>query len=532
MEAIGAVLDRVWSVVAASWLTIAAIVISGVLPRLRASRITRFLAWRTRTAMIVAALLSLACGVIVFLGSGTPVPRTNDDVAHLLLADTLLHGRLANPPHPFWRALVPVLALDHPTYASLYPPGNGVALAFGSIVFSLPIAGLWLCSAAAAAAMVWAARAFLPRAWSTLAGLILAIHPTLTLWSTVYFGGALPLFGGALLVGAVGRLARRPTSRNAILGVIGLLILANTRPWEGLWLAIAMVPLVWRVVPSIVRVSVPAIALLVLGFAAIGFYNHAVTGNAFLLPHALWDRQYQTGANFIWGAPKSQPTFPNEEARIASHGHTSWHARLRERGVLRASLDKLELMADTVTAPEAWPNSGRVLLWLPVLFLPMLRRQRTLLVALAIFLIAPLTTSWWLSRHYVAPAGALVLILYLAAARRACAAAPRRGGWLLAVAMVVIVAMSADAVIDRAHMVQNDPRAELMRSLHSGRHLILVPASLHFMTWNGADLENAPVLWAREIDAQSDAALLRHYTNREVWRLAARDGRLTLERLR
>ncbi|MGN6182583.1 MAG: hypothetical protein ACTHQM_02900, partial [Thermoanaerobaculia bacterium] len=266
--------------------------------------------------------------------------------------------------------------------------------------------------------------------------------------------------------------------------------------------------------------------------AAIGFYNHAVTGNAFLLPHALWDREYQTGANFIWGAPKSQPTFPNEEARIASHGHTSWHARLRERGVLRASLDKIELMADTVTAPEALPNSGRVLLWLPALFVPFLRKRRGLLVAVAIFLIAPLTTSWWLSRHYVAPAGALVLILYLAAARRACAAAPRRGGWLLAVAMVVIVAMSADAVIDRAHMVQNDPRAELMRSLRTGHHLILVPASLHFMTWNGADLENAPVLWAREIDAQSDAALLRHYANREVWRLAARDGRLTLEQLR
>jgi hypothetical protein len=71
-------------------------------------------------------------------------------------------------------------------------------------------------------------------------------------------------------------------------------------------------------------------------------------------------------------------------------------------------------------------------------------------------------------------------------------------------------------------------RREIARRLErmGGQHLILVPPSIRGVAYNGADLEGAPVLWARQIDAASDAALLRHYARRKVWQLVVSNGSL------
>jgi hypothetical protein len=64
-----------------------------------------------------------------------------------------------------------------------------------------------------------------------------------------------------------------------------------------------------------------------------------------------------------------------------------------------------------------------------------------------------------------------------------------------------------------------------------GQHLILVPPSVLGIVYNGADLEGAPVLWARQIDPASDAALLRHYARRRVWQLVVTNGNLAVQPL-
>ena len=47
------------------------------------------------------------------------------------IPDTLRHFRLANPPHPFPQFFETFFVLQEPTFSSIYPVGQGMALALG-----------------------------------------------------------------------------------------------------------------------------------------------------------------------------------------------------------------------------------------------------------------------------------------------------------------------------------------------------------------------------------------------------------------
>jgi hypothetical protein len=53
-------------------------------------------------------------------------------------------------------------------------------------------------------------------------------------WAQSYWGGAVAAMGGALVVGGIKRLMRRPHVSDSLLTGAGLAILANSRPFEGL----------------------------------------------------------------------------------------------------------------------------------------------------------------------------------------------------------------------------------------------------------------------------------------------------------
>src|SRR5580658_4973535 len=100
------------------------------------------LAARTRWCMFALAVMPIVLRFILLPHHPVPTPDIYDEFAHLLVADTLRHLRLANPVHPLHRFFETFFTLQEPSYSSIYPLGNGLAMAFGRAVFGLPWAGV------------------------------------------------------------------------------------------------------------------------------------------------------------------------------------------------------------------------------------------------------------------------------------------------------------------------------------------------------------------------------------------------------
>src|SRR5207245_4533954 len=104
---------------------------------------------------------------------------------------------------------------------------------------------------------------------------------TFSYWTNTYYGGAVAVLGGALVLGALPRIKRQQRVRDALLMGLGLALLANTRPYESLFfcLPIAAVLLIWmfgRSAPplllSLRRVLLPLSLVLAITVGAMGYY--------------------------------------------------------------------------------------------------------------------------------------------------------------------------------------------------------------------------------------------------------------------
>ena len=134
-----------------------------------------------------------------------PKPVIFDEFSYILQADTFAHGRLANPTHKLWPFFESAYVLQHPTYASKYPPGQGLAMAAGQAIFGDPWFGVWLSCGLMLAALVWALQGWLPPGWALLGGLLASPLTIDSYWMNSYWGGAVAALGGALVLGGYAR---------------------------------------------------------------------------------------------------------------------------------------------------------------------------------------------------------------------------------------------------------------------------------------------------------------------------------------
>ncbi len=473
-----------------------------------------------------------------------PEPSIHDEFSHLLLADTLVHGRLTNPPHPMWQHFESIHIIQQPTYNSMYPPGQGAFLALGEWLFHEPWIGVLLSVGLMFAAMCWMMQAWLPARWA-LFGTLLAIlaFGVTTLWMNSYMSGAVSGIGGALVLGAVRRLRQRARVRQSILLGVGMVLLMNTRPFEGAVLTLAALALLalslWRSGAQQVswtRIIVPAGLILSAGLIFTGYYNWRVTGSPVRMPYEVNRDTYGWPENLGF-LPAKQVTFRHRVLRdmykkeIAHHSiYSSW----------QAFLDSLD-----VRAFENWSFFCGPVLTIPLLLLPRVfldRRTRPLVVILAVILGLNLFQMVLYAYHLgpIIPAlfaivaqGARHVYVLLSRTRRA-----RGMAFVLLLPLCVSVASTlkleaADLGIPLTYWehgveAHREARAYIQEwlSRRPGKQLVIVHYSSNHSpdqewVYNGADIDHSKVVWAREMDAKSDAQLIGYFKDREVWLLNA-----------
>ena len=281
--------------------------------------------WFGRAPRLWVSMVGVVGFLAPFLGAHYvrwPVPSIHDEFAYLLTAETFASGRAAMPTHPFWEHFETYHVIHQPTYAAKYPPGLALPFALGEALFDEPRYGLWLQGGALAAAVAWMLFGWLSPRLAVIGSLLAVGRYTLAgPWVQTFYNGALAGIGGALALGALGRLLRRPADTRVGLGIAlgaGFGLLAATRPFEGLVLAVpcAVVLCAWlgrRLRAgqgrATLRVLAPAAAVVVAAIGGILLYNRAVTGDPLRLPYTEYDHQYSVYPPFLWQAKAPEPEF-------------------------------------------------------------------------------------------------------------------------------------------------------------------------------------------------------------------------------
>jgi hypothetical protein len=470
-----------------------------------------------------------------------PEPSIHDEFSHLLLADTLVHGRLTNPPHPLWQHFESIHIIQQPTYNSMYPPGQGAFLALGVWLFHEPWAGVVISVGLMFAAMCWMMQAWLPSKWA-LFGTLLAIFAfgVSTIWMNSYLGGAVPGIGGALVLGAVRRLRCQGLHkvRQSIWLGIGMLLLMNTRPFEGLLLtAAALVYLALGVSRAAwAQIAVPAGLILSAGLTFIGFYNWRVTGHPLQMPYEVNRDTYGWPENLgflpIKHVTSRHQALRDMYAKEIAHRdiYNSWHA----------FLDSLD-----IRVLENWSFFCGPVLTIPLLLLPKVfldRRTRPLVVILALMLGVNLF-QMVLYPYHLGPTVPVLFAIIAQGSRHVYVllsrAKPARGmAFALLLPLCVVLASTLKLTAGQLQIpvsywehgaeTHSAARAYIQDwlSRRPSKQLVIVHYSSKHSpdqewVYNGADIDHSKVVWAREMDLKSDQQLIGYFQDREVWLLNA-----------
>jgi hypothetical protein len=531
-------------------LGLAALLVLVILFHARTAAWLQRLARRTGLSMLLLAILP-ALRLALLPQSPIPTPAGADDFAHLLAGDTLLHGRLANPPHSLHQFFETVFVVQQPSYSSIFPIGQGMALALGRLVFGHPWAGVVLSIAVLCPLCYWMLRAWTTPGWALVGGMLAVIQfGPLRYWMNTYWGGAVSATAGCLVFGALPRLRsaqRSSRTRDAVLLGLGIGIQLLARPFECVLLIAAVMLFFlpelrhrppWRQLARTASVAVLA-ALPAVGLTLV--QNKQVTGSWTTLPYVLSRYQYGIPTTFTF-QPNPTPHVPltmdqqlDYDAQSAVHGQgPETIGSYAERFAGRARF-----------YPFFFPPP--LYLALPF-FLLSLRQFRFLWVVLAL-LIFSLGTNFYpyFYPHYIAAAACLFVLVSVTGLER-LSQWKIRGELAGQTASQLLVILCAAGFLFwyGFHLFANENASIAMLQYETwdfvnhgdpdgriavngrlaqapGKQLVFVrywPRHM-FAEWvhNAADIDQSRVVWAQDLGPLDNEKLRRYYPDRTVWLL-------------
>jgi hypothetical protein len=274
------------------------------------------------------------------------------------------------------------------------------------------------------------------------------------------------------------------------------------------------------------RVALPIAALMLCLGAWGAYYNWRTTGDPTDHPFLLHERVYAAGPQFVWLRERPVPTYRHAVME------TYWRAFL---GAYRAQEGlglNLPKQADSLRRLWAFFLGG--VLSFPLLALPWALRNpwmRFFAATLILGAAGLANLTFWRPPHYAAPFLAPALLLGVRCVRQArlLTLRGRPVGRRLAASLLAatgaLLPFQVAALDDDRRSSWSGSRAAVAErlTLEAGEDLVLVrfAADAWDRGWvyNGADLERAPIVWARQMSAAEDCALAAHYAGRVLWDL-------------
>lgn len=494
---------------------------------------------RTGWCMLLLAVLPVALRLLLLSHHPAPSPDVYDEFGHLLVADTLRHFRFANPPHPLPQFFETFFVLQEPAYSSIYPVGQGLALAFGWMIFGHPWAGVLLPVAAFCALCYWMLRAWTTPRWALVGGLLAVVEfGPLNPWTNSYWGGALPAAAGCLVFGSLPRLRAGWGRRDAVLLGLGLAIHFLVRPYESIFLALSValffLPVLrarkeWRMAAGaaavVVLAAAPALAITLL-------QDKQATGSWTVMPEMLGQYQYGVPSAFTF---QSNPT-PHRE--LTPQQALDYKMQLSFHGEGKDTLERYLLRLEYRVRFYRFFFLAPLYLALAV-FLTRAREYRFLWVLLSLGAFA-LGVNFFpaFQFHYVAAVTCLFILASVAGLER-LSRWPAGGE---AARLIVFLSVAQFLFWYGLHVFDDQEFSRSMRRYETwnainhqnperripvNRQLAQIPGKLLVLVryypqhifqdewvYNEADIDGSRVVWARDLGPGENEKLLRYYPGR------------------